>query len=144
MVGEWGFRTSRTSFLMSVNEGLAGVPPNRRCDLRLSPGISREDLRAAARDNHRVLGLRDDPVADVVQGRVGVHEPGPEEPRDVRGRLTVEAIAPSLREREAVERLVDLREEPGRGLRADVAHPQDAVDIAGLPAVDLSRPVRRE
>src|SRR2546428_8522850 len=102
--GLWGFRTSKTIRLMSLN-GLrlretvsTGTFDNKRS--LASPG---RDLRAGGSHDHRVLCLRHDSAADVQQRWVRHHGPVAHEPIQQGRRVGLEAARPSLRERQGLE-----------------------------------------
>src|SRR2546428_5914751 len=106
-----------------------------------SPG---RHLDAAVVHDHRVLRLGHDPTTGVEQ-RLVRHDPScPQEPSEVRGGLPVQSVRPPFREREALEGRVDLPQELVQGRGGDLPGAQDAVDVPGLPALHLPRPVRRE
>src|SRR2546428_747101 len=143
--GLWGFRTSKTIRLMSLN-GLrlretvsTGTFDNKRS--LASPG---RGLRAGGSHDHRVLGLRHDSAADVQQRRVRHHGPGAYEPIQQGGRVTVEAIRPPLRER---KRLELPQENLQKVVRLGLFHRlrlEAPIDVAGPTAVDLARAGRGE
>src|SRR5256712_1983343 len=143
--GLWGFRTSKTIRLMSLN-GLrlretvsTGTFDNKRS--LASPG---RDFRAGGSHDHRVLCLRHDSAADVQQRWVRHHGPGAHEPIQQGGRVGVEAVRPSLRERQGLElRREHLQEVVQLGLFHRLRL-EDPIDVAGPTAVDLARAGRGE
>src|SRR5256712_738605 len=143
--GLWGFRTSKTIRLMSLN-GLrlretvsTGTFDNKRS--LASPG---RDFRAGGSHAHRVLCLRHDSAADVQQRWVRHHGPVAHEPIQQGGRVGVEAVRPSLRERQGLElRRENLQKVVQLGLFHRLRL-EDPIDVAGPTAVDLARAGRGE
>src|SRR6266540_2339812 len=87
--------------------------------------------------DHRVLRLRHDPAARVEEGLVR-HDPArPEEAAQVRGGLAVQRERPALREREPLELRVEPPQELAQDRGGDLPRAQDAVDVPGLPPLDL-------
>src|SRR3989442_552447 len=106
-----------------------------------SPGC---DFRAGGSHDHRVLGLRHDSAANVQQGWVRHHGPGAYEPIQQGGRVSVEAVRPSLRER---ERLELRRENLQKAVQRRLFHRlrlEDPINVAGPAAVHFARAGRRE
>src|SRR5213078_518964 len=78
--GLWGFSTSNTIRLMSLNGGLLREARRWRppfINVLRSTASRGRDFGAAAADDHRMLRLGDDPAADVEEGRIGHDGAGP-------------------------------------------------------------------
>src|SRR5205823_9232739 len=107
--GLWGFSTSNTIRLMSLNGGLLREARRWRppfINVLRSTASRGRDFGAAAADDHRMLRLGDDPAVDVEEGRIGHDGAGPNDGIQEGGRPRFQSMGPSLCKRQRLE-LVD-------------------------------------